>query len=78
MNLMVLRQFTDEQTGNDLVSDPISVARRQLELKKINSLLLLKLNENAEWNNILYAHILSNRIDPVNREELYTAATAAN
>lgn len=78
MNLLVLRQFTQTQSASDMVPDPIDVARRQLEVKKINALLLLKMNEKAEWNNILYAHILSNRIDPVDREQLLNSATTAN
>lgn len=78
MNLLVLRQFTDKQSASDMVPDPVDLARRQLEVKKINALLLLKMNEKAEWNNIMYAHILSNRIDPVDREQLVSAATASN
>ena len=77
MNLLVLRQFTAKQSGADLGSTPTDIARRQLEVKKINALLLLKLNEKAEWNNIMYAHILSNRIDPVDRNQLVSAAAAA-
>ena len=78
MNLLVLRQFTDTQTGSDMVPDAKEIARRQLEVKKINALLLLKMNEKAEWNNIMYAHILSNRIEPVDREMLVSSATVAN
>lgn len=78
MNLMVLRQFTQPQASSDMVPDPLEIARRQLEVKKINSLLLLKMNEKAEWNNILYAHILSNRIDPVDRRQLLNSASTAN
>jgi hypothetical protein len=78
MNLLVLRQFSEKQAGSDLVPSPLDVARRPLDVKKINALMLLKLNEKAEWNNIMYAHILSNRIDPVNREGLLSSAAAAN
>lgn len=78
MNLLVLRQFTVDQSGKDLGSDPIDIARRRLDVKKVNALLLLKLNENAEWNNILYAHILSNRLDPVSREQMESSSAAVS
>lgn len=74
MNLMVLRQFTADQSGKDLGADPMEVARRRLDVKKTQALLLLKLNENAEWNNIMYAHILSSRLDPVTRAGLEKSA----
>lgn len=78
MNLLVLRQFTVDQSGKDLGADPIDIARRRLDVKKVNALLLLKLNENADWNNILYAHILSNRLDPVSREQMVSSSAASN
>lgn len=78
MNLLVLRQFTAEQSASDMAMDPVEIERRRLDVKKVNALLLLKMNENAEWNNIMYAHILSSRIDPVTRSQLLSQAAAAN
>ena len=78
MNLLVLRQFTADQSGSDMAMDEVEIEKRRLDVKKVNALLLLKMNENAEWNNIMYAHLLSSRIDPVTRTKLLSEAAAAN
>lgn len=78
IHLMVLGQFTDKQSADDLVNDPVEIERRRLEVKKLNALLLLQRYENAEWNNILNAHLLSNKIDPVNRNALLAESASIN
>ena len=78
LKLMVLRQYTKNVSGEDLVNTPEYYARRNLEVAKLNAYLLMKMTEQQEWNNILLSHLLSNEIDPVTRAELMQKASAAS
>lgn len=79
MRLMVLRQFGSTMTAQDMAtSSPEDLARRQIELMKMNNYLLLKQKEQQEWTNILLAHILSNEVDPVTRDKLVNASSQAS
>lgn len=76
IRLNVLRQYTDKVVKEDAATNaPEDLARRQIELMKMNNYLLLKQKEQQEWTNILLAHQLSNQVDPVTRERLLGAAS---
>lgn len=78
MHLLVKRQFATTLTKNDLNGGEVEYfAQRSLEVDKINAYLALKLNEKAEWSNIMLAHILSNDIDPVDRRQLVNQSATA-
>lgn len=78
MHLLVKRQFAKTLTNSDISANEVEYfAQRSLEVDKINAYLSLKLNEKAEWSNIMLAHILSNDIDPVNRRQLVNESAAA-
>ncbi len=78
MNLMVKRQFTNKQATADMqAQDDAYFARRQVELLKMNNLLLLKQKDQQEKTNLLLATLISNEIDPVNRKDLLDAARQA-
>ena len=72
MHLLVLRQYAPKVAGQDVTptNDRKYFTGRQVEVKKIQAYLLLKMNERQEQSNILLAHLLSNRVDPVNRASL--------
>lgn len=77
LHLLVKRQFAKTLTAQDLAGNEVEYfAKRSLDIDKITAYLNLKLSEKAEWNNVLLAHMLSNDIDPVNREQLVSEASS--
>lgn len=76
--LLVLREFGQRITTEYLTPKTVEeYAKAQLDLTRVNNLLLLKQKEEQEWTNVLLTHLLSNEVDPVTRNAVMSQAAAA-
>lgn len=57
-------------------NDPVYLAYRNLELQKINAMMLLRINEQLEYNGAVQSALLRNQLDPVTYGELTTLRAA--